>query len=168
MNVIKEIRCGDYTYPLLSPLSQKDLIDLGRFFLMRPLSANIVERAVHESFQRVYRTPPHEVTESDQELWNLLLSFIDYEGYVRKNPLPENLVGRLIKKDLFEVVISWFGGNEEIFDFRNFPSDIITATPGSTIHAKLKRYPGGSIKWIDCSISRELRSDEEMWQECDD
>jgi len=168
----KELRVGDSIYPLKKPIMEIELEGLCTKLLVPPeeqKNSEVFKRALHLNFQRIWRTAPHERSGEDREIWSLLLEYIDYDAYLRKNPLPETKVGKLVSRDLNRVVISWFGDEDEgNYDSLDLPPEIITAEIGSTVTLTLKKLEDGRIKWIDCLVSPVLLTDEEALREYGD
>ncbi len=125
-------------------------------------STDTIERWLHIVFQRMYHKPPHERTAADQQRWDALLSVIDINAYERENSPPECRVGKLILWNEDIVKIHWYGGEDEEFDFRDVPSEVIDGAPGATVHAVFRRGDGGQMRWESLAISPRLESDVEI------
>jgi hypothetical protein len=151
------LRCGSSEYPLRPSLDRDWRERLGRALgLSGYLGGDRLDREVHRAFQRLRYTPVHEQTAADQELWAELLRVIDYDAYIEETPVIDTLVGRLVAKDIDQVVVEWFGGDTERFDYRDVPPAINGpgAVEGVTVHAVLERYPAGKVKrWVSLAIS---------------
>lgn len=160
------LSCGEYRYPLREPLSREVFRSISRRLLQtEEQSLELVQRAIHSSFQRILRTPPHEMTAEDRDLWAFLLLIVDLEAYRVANPISMTAVGTLVRADLEDVVVHWVGGAEERFDFVTCHPAISCASVGDTVHARLRRFDTGRVEWIECAISPPMGSDEEAWRQ---
>ena len=156
--------CGGKWYTLNRPLANETLAGLAIDFGLVPTATiDHIEKILHFHFQRLYRKPPDEWTESEALWWDRLQSYIDLEAYEVDNPIEENRIGILVSVSADQAVVRWNTDGEMIYDTRHVPTTLLTAGEGWTVHAIIQRTSGGEQKWLSSWVETPLRSDEDVF-----
>lgn len=153
--VIHTISVGSTVYELLRPIqishSWDNLWfcwaqDFGFAYIGQaetlPKSYENWRELVHADFQNLYRKRVFEMTDREQERWNLLVDVIDVLHYKQNTPLSVREIGYIsYGKRSYPTRIRWIHGRIEDFSLSQVPPELAECKPGQWIEAVVKRHP---------------------------
>jgi hypothetical protein len=146
-------RCASVSYPILWGQGLRDIYKAGKSLLKAThTTQDLCERAIHKEIQRLILTPRHEWIDNDSSIWSQLFSVIDYPRFMLLNPMTNALYGVVRKVTLKRVDVCWDGGQDQSFDYRNFPREISKAQKGDRLSVEFKKHIDGRIEWISCRV----------------
>lgn len=153
-------------YPLLGNIIISIRSEKGKF-RAEYVAANIMamgesrEEAVNSLMEelaglifRLDRTPPHELSEAEENLWAHLSQLVNWEDFDMENPQPQYVTGEIIDKSADYVTILWQDGpggkiNEESkFPVNsNLPPDLIYSDIGTIFSTEIIEEAEGFMQW---------------------
>lgn len=152
-----QLKIGDTTYPLRSPL-------IGTFhpgrggaegeFIVPELYPDFIGRGkhlnaafldwrnqIHSSFQSLHAKRPFEMTASERETWRLLEGHIDVAAYRLAAPLVVRQIGKVAQARPYPNLIQWENGPREAVRLDQMPGAFATYRPGQPFEAIVERDP---------------------------
>lgn len=155
--------CGETRYSLRRPLSLGTFADLARNLgLPAPVTMADGERILHVQFQQLYRKLPAEWTPQEEAHWEVLGTYVDLEAYEADNPIAENRIGVLVEVGVESVIIRWENSDEEAYDLRDVPPQLLQVPAGWVVHAQIRNDRDGCRKFVSAWAERPFKSDEQV------
>jgi hypothetical protein len=166
---IHEVRVDDAVYPFISTVYGycELIVDT---FVFQVVAANVVmpiigkgrsldearqdwERQFHLRFHELYIKCDWERSEEEQQLWEVFEEIVDIQSYRKLTPLKFEQTGKIIQRiSDDQCVIEWIGGQQDIVNYVDCPSELAQHKAGEYFRADvLREYETDNLVRI-CSI----------------